>query len=90
MDVGYYFRLNSRPDGTEREIMIVRVFKMRDDATDEQCRELSDKLEYHGKLLCDNERRKEIVAQFDDELDFLAFQVAIGTVKATIISQKGK
>jgi hypothetical protein len=61
--------------------MIVRVFKMKPDATDAQCQALSEKLEYHGKLLCDNERRKEIIAQFDDELDFLAFQVAIGMVK---------
>ena len=65
--------------------MIVRVFKMKDDATDEQCRTLSEKLDYHGKLLCDNERRKEIVAQFDDELDLLAFQIAIGMVEAKII-----
>lgn len=67
--------------------MITRVFKMKEDATDEQCRALSEKLDYHGKLLCDNERRKEIVAQFEDELDFLAFQVAIGMVKATVVNR---
>lgn len=68
-------------------MMIVRVFKMKAEATDEQCRELSEKLDFHGKLLCDNERRKEIVAQFDDELDFLAFQAAIGMIKVTIVER---
>jgi hypothetical protein len=65
--------------------MIVRVFKMKENATDAQCQALSDKLDYHGKLLCDNERRKEIVAQFDDELDLLAFQVAIGAVTVSVV-----
>jgi len=63
---------------------IVRVFKIKKDATDEQCKAISDKLDYHGKLLCDNERRKEIVACFDDELDLLAFMVAIGGAKIII------
>lgn len=61
---------------------------MKEDATDAQCQALSDKLDYHGKLLCDNERQKEIVAQFDDELDLLAFQVAIGMVRAEIVPSK--
>jgi hypothetical protein len=59
---------------------------MKADATDKQCLALSEKLDYHGKLLCDNERQREIVAQFDDELDLLAFQVAIGMIKATIVT----
>jgi len=64
--------------------MFVRVFKMKPDATDDQCRGLSETLDYHGKLLCDNERRKEIVAGFDDKLDFLAFMVAIGAASFTV------
>lgn len=70
--------------------MIVRVFKMKEDATDAQCQALSDKLEYHGKLLCDNERRKEIVAQFDDELDLLAFQIAIGAATIRTVEKPPK
>jgi len=71
--------------------MIVRAFKMKEDATDEQCQALSDKLLHLDKLLCVNEKRKEIVARFDDELDLLAFQLAIGgfKVKKVVTQIKG-
>jgi hypothetical protein len=45
-------------------------------------------LDYHGKLLCDNERRKQIVAQFDDELDLAAFMLAISGAKISTIEDK--
>jgi len=58
---------------------------MKENATDAQCQALSEKLDYHGKLVCDNEKTKEIIAQFDDELDLLAFQVAIGAVTISTV-----